>query len=71
MPVDQMAPFTTQIFDQPLVNEPVAHTQELYAALDPVVQAVLTDQNADIDALLDAAERPGPGDPRRGLIASR
>ena len=26
-----------------------------YAALDPVVQAVLTDQNADIDALLDAA----------------
>ena len=44
-----------QIFDQPLVTEPVAHTQELYAALDPVVQAVLTDKNADIDALLDAA----------------
>ena len=51
----QMTPFTSKIFDQPLVNEPVAHTQELYAALDPVVQAVLTDQNADIDALLDAA----------------
>ena len=32
-----------------------AHTQEMYAALDPVVQAVLTDQNADIDALLEAA----------------
>lgn len=55
VPVDQMTPFTSKIFDQPLVNEPVAHTQELYAALDPVVQAVLTDQNADIDALLDAA----------------
>ncbi len=55
VPVDQMTPFTSKIFDQPLVNEPVAHTQELYAALDPVVQAVLTDPDADIDALLDAA----------------
>ncbi|HEY4226286.1 MAG TPA: sugar ABC transporter substrate-binding protein, partial [Pseudolysinimonas sp.] len=32
--------------------EPNKHTQELYAALDSVVQAVLTDKNADIDALL-------------------
>ena len=55
VPVDQMTPFTSKIFEQPLVTEPTAHTQELYAALDPVVQAVLTDQNADIDALLDAA----------------
>ena len=55
VPRAQMTPFTSKIFDQPLVTEPVAHTQELYAALDPVVQAVLTDQNADIDALLDAA----------------
>jgi multiple sugar transport system substrate-binding protein len=55
VPTAQMTPFTSKIFDQPLVNEPVAHTQELYAALDPVVQAVLTDQNADINALLDAA----------------
>jgi ABC-type glycerol-3-phosphate transport system substrate-binding protein len=55
VPTAQMASFTSKIFDQPLVNEPVAHTQELYAALDPVVQAVLTDKNADIDALLDAA----------------
>ena len=55
VPLEQMTPFTSKIFDQPLINEPVAHTQETYAALDPVVQAVLTDQNADIDALLDAA----------------
>ena len=55
VPVEQMTPFTSKIFDQPLINEPTAHTQELYAALDPVVQAVLTDKNADIDALLDAA----------------
>jgi multiple sugar transport system substrate-binding protein len=55
VPTAQMTPFTSQIFDQPLVTEPKYHTQDLYAALDPVVQAVLTDKNADIDALLDAA----------------
>jgi multiple sugar transport system substrate-binding protein len=55
VPVQQMTGFTSQIFDQPIVTEPTAHTQELYAALDPVVQAVLTDKNADIDKLLDAA----------------
>jgi multiple sugar transport system substrate-binding protein len=55
VPTAQMTPFTSKIFDQPIVTEPVAHTQELYAALDPVVQAVLTDKNADIGALLDQA----------------
>lgn len=55
VPTAQLTPFTSKIFEQQLVNEPAAHTQELYAALDPVVQAVLTDQNANIDALLDAA----------------
>jgi hypothetical protein len=30
-------------------------TQTLYADLDPVVQAVLTDQNANIDQLLNDA----------------
>ena len=57
VPTQQMTGFTSKIFDQPLVTEPVAHTQELYAALDPVVQAVLTDKNADIDALLDKANK--------------
>jgi ABC-type glycerol-3-phosphate transport system substrate-binding protein len=55
VPTAQMTPFTSKIFDQPLVNEPTAHTQDLYAALDPVVQAVLTDKNANIDSLLNAA----------------
>ncbi len=55
VPTAQMTAFTSKIFEQPIVTEPTAHTQELYAALDPVVQAVLTDQNANIDALLDAA----------------
>jgi ABC-type glycerol-3-phosphate transport system substrate-binding protein len=57
VPTAQMTPFTSKIFDQPLVTEPKVHTQDLYAALDPVVQAVLTDKNADIDALLDAANK--------------
>jgi multiple sugar transport system substrate-binding protein len=56
VPTVQMTPFTSKIFDQKLINEPVAHTQDLYAALDPVVQAVLTDKDADIDKLLDAAD---------------
>src|SRR4029077_1421391 len=55
VPTNQMTPFTSGIFKQPLVNEPTLHTQDLYAALDPVVQAVLTDKNADIDAPLKAA----------------
>jgi multiple sugar transport system substrate-binding protein len=57
VPTAQMTAFTSKIFEQPIVTEPTAHTQDLYAALDPVVQAVLTDKNANIDALLDAANK--------------
>jgi multiple sugar transport system substrate-binding protein len=57
VPTNQMTAFTSKIFDEPLVNEPVSHTQDLYAALDPVVQAVLTDKSADIDTLLGAANK--------------
>jgi ABC-type glycerol-3-phosphate transport system substrate-binding protein len=57
VPTAQMSFFTSKIFEQPIVTEPTVHTQELYAALDPVVQAVLTDKNADIDALLEAANK--------------
>jgi ABC-type glycerol-3-phosphate transport system substrate-binding protein len=55
VPTAQMTSFTSGIFSQALVNEPTKNTQDLYAALDPVVQAVLTDKNANIDALLNAA----------------
>ena len=55
VPVDQMAPFKANIFAQPLVPEPPVRGQELYAELDAVVQAVLNDENADIDALLETA----------------
>ena len=55
VPTAQMTPFTSKIFSEPLFVEPLYNTQDLYATLDPVVQAVLTDKNADINALLDAA----------------
>ncbi|MFL1432340.1 MULTISPECIES: ABC transporter substrate-binding protein, partial [unclassified Nocardiopsis] len=56
VPLDQMAPYTEAVFGQPLLNEPTRSTQEVYALLDPVVQAVLTDEDADIDALLARAQ---------------
>lgn len=52
VPQENVAPFTDKIFDANLIPEPNKHTQELYGALDSVVQAVLTDEKADIDALL-------------------
>lgn len=57
VPLDQMTGYTDNIFDLPLVNEPSASTQEVYAELDAVIQAVLTDQNADINALLTTADQ--------------
>lgn len=56
VPLENFAPMTEQMFDQPVIPEPAVATQDVYAALDPVVQAVLTDENADIDALLADAQ---------------
>jgi multiple sugar transport system substrate-binding protein len=55
VPLGQMKPFTTGVFKQKLIPEPAASTQSVYHALDPVVQAVLTDKNADVESLLAAA----------------
>ena len=56
VPLEQMTPYTDNMFDQPLLTEPSRSTQEVYALLDPVVQTVLTDRNADVSALLAKAE---------------
>lgn len=56
VPRDQMTPFIDSIWDQTPVGEPKKSTQEVYALLDSVVQTVLTDQNADIPALLAQAQ---------------
>jgi len=52
VPQDQMTGFIDGIFDQTPVGEFKGQTQPIYALMDNLVQAVLTDQNADIDALL-------------------
>jgi len=57
VPLDQMTGFTTKIGAAKLLNEPPVATQDVYAALDPVVQAVLTDKDADIAALLADANQ--------------
>ena len=56
VPLNQMKPFTSGVFKQKLVPEPSLSTQSVYHALDPVVQAVLTDKNADVNSLLAQAE---------------
>ena len=50
-----MKPYISHAFDQAIIPEPASQTQALYGALDPVVQAVLTDKNANVDQLLSQA----------------
>ena len=57
VPREQMAPFIDAIWDQKPVGEPKKSTQDVYALLDDVVQTVLTDENADIDALVKQADK--------------
>ncbi|MET0234086.1 MAG: extracellular solute-binding protein [Kibdelosporangium sp.] len=56
VPIKQMAPYTDKMFGQPLIPEPTRSTQQVYALLDPVVQAVLTNRDADVSALLRDAQ---------------
>ena len=55
VPLDQMTNYTDNAYNQPIVPEPPVATQDVYASLDPVVQSVLTDKNADITKLLTQA----------------
>lgn len=58
VPVENFRPYLDRVPEQLVQSEPPTNGQDIYAALDPVVQAVITDENADIDALLaEAAER--------------
>jgi ABC-type glycerol-3-phosphate transport system substrate-binding protein len=54
VPKENVSAFQDGIFTQAIIPEPAKHTQELYAALDTVVQAALTDKNADVPTLLKA-----------------
>jgi hypothetical protein len=61
VPQAQMKPFTTGIWSQKLVPEPAVSTQSVYHALDPVVEAVLTNKDANVAQLLDAANNTAQG----------
>lgn len=56
VPREHFELFLSTVEDVPIVPEPAPSGQEIYAALDPVVQAVLTRQDADIDQLLGDAQ---------------
>jgi multiple sugar transport system substrate-binding protein len=66
VPQNQMAPFMSKIFGQPLIPEPAPSTQSVYHPLDPVVQAVLTDKNANIQQLLRTANDAAQSDIQQG-----
>lgn len=55
VPLENFAPYTETVNTIELTPEPPKKAQEIYAALDATVQAVLTDQSADIPALLEEA----------------
>lgn len=55
VPVENFAPYAEGTAELTLQPEPPIETQQLYQILDSAVQAVLTDRNADPQALLDQA----------------
>lgn len=59
VPLENMTGYTDVMFEQELVPEASASVQDMYAQLFPVVQAVISDENADIDALLETADTAG------------
>jgi ABC-type glycerol-3-phosphate transport system substrate-binding protein len=55
VPLENFAPYTSVAAEQKIIPEPPVKAQEVYAALDPVVQTVLGNAKADIPALLSKA----------------
>lgn len=56
VPRENFDAFISTVEDLPLISEPATRGQDTYALLSPVVQAVLTEQDADVDALLADAQ---------------
>jgi ABC-type glycerol-3-phosphate transport system substrate-binding protein len=54
--LENFEPYLTDLAQLELKPEPPLNAQAVYQALDPVVQAVLTEENADVDTLLADAE---------------
>lgn len=56
VPSENFTPYLEASTEIPVVAEPVNNAQEVYGALDGVIQATLTDEDADIPALLEQAQ---------------
>jgi ABC-type glycerol-3-phosphate transport system substrate-binding protein len=56
VPLDHFASYSDTINTITLTAEPAKEAQQVYAALDPVLQAVLTQEDVDIPSLLDDAK---------------
>ncbi|MGX5682377.1 ABC transporter substrate-binding protein [Schumannella luteola] len=56
VPLENFATYEETVNTIPLRPEPPVKAQEVYAALDSVVQAVLTSQDTDIPSLLDTTQ---------------
>lgn len=56
VPQENFAPLLATASTIPLISGPVKNTQAIYGRLDTVIQAVLSDPNADIPTLLEEAE---------------
>jgi multiple sugar transport system substrate-binding protein len=56
VPLSNFEPYLSTVKDIPLIPEPKAKAQDVYAALDSVIQAVLSDQGSDIKKLLTDAQ---------------
>jgi ABC-type glycerol-3-phosphate transport system substrate-binding protein len=59
VPLSQFAPFNNGIFSENVIPEPESATQAIYGALDPVVQAVFSNQGSDASSLLSQANATG------------
>ena len=57
VPIAQMKPFLSGIYNQKVIPEPEASTQSVYHSLDAVVEAVLTNRNADVQSMLQQANQ--------------
>ena len=60
VPLSQMAPFTSAIFNDQIIPEPESATQAVYGDLDSVVEAVLTQQGSNPSSLLSARQLRWP-----------
>ncbi|MGW3954845.1 ABC transporter substrate-binding protein [Streptomyces sp. NPDC004752] len=66
VPLGNFQPFVEGNPKLKLMTEPPVAAQKVYAALDPVVQAVLTQKDADVAGLLDKAAKQVSSELERG-----